>query len=139
MIGDGSIHLQARSVMALAVLLMACVVVGVGSNAGIPRPTGQSAAGDPVKALVDRLDLERYKAVVKGLAQFGDRREGTDRNRAALDWIEAQLIRDGCTNVERVTYADRPSRPRRRRAMFGRLGEAVPEALSFPRPPTPIR
>jgi hypothetical protein len=44
-----------------------------------------------VSALVGRLDLEKYKATVKGLTQFGDRRQGTDRNRAAVDWIEAQL------------------------------------------------
>jgi len=35
---------------------------------------------------------------------FGDRREGTDRNRAALDWIDAQLRSYGCSNVERLTY-----------------------------------
>ena len=47
------------------------------------------APPDPVKTLVERLDLERYKATIKGLTQFGDRRQGTDRNRAAIDWIEA--------------------------------------------------
>ena len=35
-------------------------------------------------------------------ADFGDRRQGTARNRAALDWIEAQLKRHGCTNTERL-------------------------------------
>jgi hypothetical protein len=59
--------------------------------------------GDPVKALVGRLDLERYKATIKGLTQFGDRQHGTDRNRAAVDWIEAQLRDYGC-NTERVRY-----------------------------------
>src|ERR671936_127252 len=53
-------------------------------------------AQDPVKVLVDRLDLEKYKATIKGLTQFGDRREGTERNRAAVDWIEAQLKSYGC-------------------------------------------
>src|SRR5215813_9525608 len=57
-----------------------------------------------VKALVGRLDLERYKATIKGLTQFGDRQQGTDRNRAALDWIEAQLKSSGCTNTERIRY-----------------------------------
>ena len=46
---------------------------------------------DVVRTLVGRLDLEKYKAIIKGLTQFGDRRQGTDRNRAATDWIEAQL------------------------------------------------
>jgi hypothetical protein len=63
-----------------------------------------TAATDPIKKMVDRLDLEKYKATIKGLTQFGDRRQGTDRNRAAVDWIEAQLKSYGCTNTERVTY-----------------------------------
>jgi hypothetical protein len=58
---------------------------------------------DPVALMVARLDLERYKATIKGLTQFGDRRAGTDRNRAAIDWIEAQLKSYGCTNTERIT------------------------------------
>jgi hypothetical protein len=66
--------------------------------------TAPPAAADPIKTMVDRLDLERYKATIKGLTQFGDRRQGTDRNRAALDWIEAQLKSYGCTNTERITY-----------------------------------
>ena len=64
------------------------------------RPS--SAAVDPVAVLVGRLNLESYKATIKGLTQFGDRREGTDRNRAAIDWIEAQLKKYGCTNTERM-------------------------------------
>ena len=54
--------------------------------------------------MVGRLDLARYKATIKGLTQFGDRRQGTDRNRAAIDWIEAQLKSYGCTNTERIHY-----------------------------------
>ena len=46
---------------------------------------------DTIPMLVGRLDLERYKATIKGLTEFGDRLHGTDRNRAANDWIEAQL------------------------------------------------
>ena len=59
---------------------------------------------DPIQVLVSRLDLVRYKETVHSLTAFGDRREGTDRNRAALDWIEAQLRSYGCSNVERLTY-----------------------------------
>src|SRR5262245_3038944 len=56
------------------------------------RPRTQPPKPDPqVKALVGRLALERYKATIKGLTQFGDRRQGTERNRKALDWIEAEL------------------------------------------------
>jgi hypothetical protein len=63
---------------------------------------------DPVAIMVGRLDLERYKATIKGLTQFGDRRQGTDRNRAALDWIEAQLKSYGCANAERIRYDYQP-------------------------------
>ncbi len=82
----------------------------------IERQTQLGAQGqappDPVRVLVERLDLERYKATIKGLTQFGDRRQGTDRNRAAVDWIEAQLESYGCTNTERIKYEYHPSPPR---------------------------
>jgi hypothetical protein len=55
-------------------------------------------------SLVSRLELEKYKATIKGLTQFGDRRQGTKRNRDAVDWIEAQLKSFGCTNTERIIY-----------------------------------
>ena len=66
--------------------------------------------------LVGRLDLERYKSVIKGLTQFGDRRQGTQRNRRAVDWIEQQLQAVGCTNTERIhfVYDPEPRAPRRR-------------------------
>jgi hypothetical protein len=70
-----------------------------------------------VSTLVGRLDLERYKATIKGLTQFGDRRQGTARNEAAVDWIEAQLKSYGCTPTERITYDWRPPAPRQRTAM----------------------
>jgi hypothetical protein len=73
-------------------------------------PAQAQAGGDPVATLVRRLDLERYKATIKDLGQFGDRQQGTDRNRAAVDWIEVQLKSYGCTNTERVKYVfDYPS------------------------------
>src|SRR5881296_3968645 len=68
-------------------------------------------AQDPVKLLVDRLELEKYKATIKGLTQFGDRRQGTERNRKAIDWIEAQLKSYGCTNTERIIYQYTPPPP----------------------------
>ena len=63
---------------------------------------------DPIARLVARLDLEQYKATIKGLTQFGDRRQGTDRNRAAVNWIEAQLKSYGCSNVARLKYEYQP-------------------------------
>ena len=67
---------------------------------------------DPVQVLVSRLVLERYKGTIKGLTAFGDRRQGTDRNRAAIDWIEAQLKSYGCSNTERMQYTYEPPAPR---------------------------
>jgi len=83
--------------------------------------TVQDTAYDPVQTLVDRLDLEKYKATIRGLAQFGDRRQGTKRNRDAVDWIEAQLKSYGCQNVERITYEYNPA-PRGNTAGAGRGG-----------------
>ena len=69
-----------------------------------------TAPDDPAKVLVARLDLERYKATIKALTQFGDRRQGTDRNRAAVDWIDAQLKSYGCA-TERLHYVFTPPPP----------------------------
>ena len=66
---------------------------------------------DPIKTLVGRLDFTRYKANIRGLTKFGDRRQGTERNRAAIDWIEAQLKSYGCTNTERIHYEYQPPAP----------------------------
>jgi peptidase M28-like protein len=77
-----------------------------------PAAAAADSAPDPIKQMVSRLDLQQYKATVKGLTQFGDRRQGTDRNRAAVDWIEAQLKSYGCTPTERITYDFQPPPPR---------------------------
>jgi Peptidase family M28 len=69
-------------------------------------------ADDPITQLVDRLDLERYKATIRGLTRFGDRRQGTDRNRAAIDWIELQLRTYGCADVARLSYTYSPEQKR---------------------------
>ena len=101
--------------------LMIVVLAGFGATAGSDALDAQSSTGgqpaavtatakadDPVQALVGRLDLERYKATVKGLTQFGDRRQGTERNRKAVDWIEAQLKSYGCA-TERLKYVYNPT------------------------------
>jgi peptidase M28-like protein len=84
-------------------------LLAVGAVAGFAGVQPAAQAPDPIQTLVDRLDLERYKATIKGLTQFGDRREGTDRNRAAIDWIEAQLKSYGCTTTERLKYMHQPA------------------------------
>jgi putative hemolysin len=77
-------------------------LAGVWLVAFAQTPAGEPA--DPVAKLVNQLDLEKYKATIKGLTQFGDRRQGTERNRKALDWIEAQLKSYGCANTERLQF-----------------------------------
>ena len=86
-----------------------------------------AVAADPARVLVGRLELERYKATIKGLTQFGDRRQGTDRNRAAIDWIEAQLRSYGCANTARISYEYSPAAPR---APSGPPPAAAPDAAS---------
>jgi Peptidase family M28 len=97
-----------RSVVVVCGVLIALIL----------RPPGRiflqaqgARTGDPVKVLVGRLDLDRYKATIKGLTQFGDRQQGTSRNRAAVDWIETQLRSRGCTNTERIKYGYEPPTP----------------------------
>ena len=80
--------------------------------AAAAKATADSIAAVPIQEMVARLDLEKYRATVKGLTQFGDRRQGTDRNRAAIDWIESKLKSYGCTNTERITYDFQPPPPR---------------------------
>src|SRR5215203_277340 len=89
-----------RQLSALFALLCACHLAWAQS------PTREPV--DPVATLVGQLDLAKYKATIKGLTQFGDRRQGTERNRKALDWIEVQLKSYGCTNTERITYTYTP-------------------------------
>jgi hypothetical protein len=109
-------HMRTGQVIALA------GAAALGCGAPIVEPpiaSAQGQSGDPVKALVSRLDLERYKATIKGLAQFGDRRQGTDRNRAAVEWIARELSSYGCA-VERLHYVyDRPAEPPSAARTFG--------------------
>lgn len=84
--------------------LLACSVALAFSTSAWAQAPQTTAAPDPVATLVGQLDLERYKATIKGLTRFGDRRQGTERNRQALDWIEAQLKSYGCSNTERLQY-----------------------------------
>jgi hypothetical protein len=86
-----------RSMLALSI----CAAL---LQAQSPSPAQPAAPDDPIKTLVGRLDLEKYKATIKGLTQFGDRRQGTQRNRDAVNWIQKQLESYGYTNAERIKY-----------------------------------
>jgi hypothetical protein len=99
-----------RSSVAIAALV--ALVAGVTASSAVTGGESDSKA-DPVKVLVGRLDLEKYKATIKGLTRFGDRRQGTDRNRAAVDWIEAQLKSYGCANISRIKYTYSSTETRR--------------------------
>jgi len=93
-----------RSKLWLLVTGTCLTVADVGAQAVPP------ASDDPVVALVGRLELERYKETIRGLTQFGDRRQGTERNRLAVDWIERQLQSYGCP-TERLHYEFDPPPP----------------------------
>ena len=97
-----------RSTSVLAAGCGLAVLLSGTAQAQVAAVAPDTAAFDPVKVLVERLDLEKYKNTIKGLAQFGDRRQGTKRNRDAVAWIEAQLKSYGCQNVERITYQYNP-------------------------------
>jgi Peptidase family M28 len=94
-------------------LLIGSLALGTSGLAGADT----AVPADPVRALVGRLDLERYQAAILALTRFGDRREGTARNRAAIDWLESQLRRYGCSDITRLDYTfdptarERPSGP----------------------------
>jgi len=86
------------------------VVLGEAPIAPLPRiPNGvlggvpMTAADSAARTVVRRLDFAHYKSLVAGLAQFGDREQGTERNALAVDWIEAQL-RSWGYETERVRY-----------------------------------
>jgi Peptidase family M28 len=87
-------------------VLLAAVAVSGQSGPTTPPPKPMP----DVTALLSRLSLEQYKATVKGLTAFGDRRQGTERNRKAVDWIEAQLKSYGCP-TERIQYVYDPPPP----------------------------
>jgi hypothetical protein len=105
--------------------IIAIAVFALFTCVAAPASAQTALTVDPVKVLVDRLDLEKYKATVKGLTQFGDRRQGTDRNRAAIDWIEAQLKSYGCP-TERIKYDYQPAPPAGARGAGGGRGASGP-------------
>jgi hypothetical protein len=103
-------------VLASLAIVAACSSTTTSTVATAPKPAASAIDTVTIRTLVGQLDLEHYKATIKGLTQFGDRRQGTARNRAAIDWIEAQLKSYGCTNTERITYDWRPDTTRTRTA-----------------------
>ena len=103
-----SISLRSAVAAALVCISLPAALHGQGAA---PTSQASDSADAMIRTMVARLDFDRYKATIKGLTAFGDRRQGTDRNRAAVDWIEAQLKSYGCTNTERITYDYQPPAP----------------------------
>lgn len=88
-----------------------------------------TAADSAVQAIVERLDFDSYKSLIRGLADFGDREQGTERNARAVDWIEAQL-RSWGYETERLHYEYRPrvdAEPEPREQVYAtKVGSTVP-------------
>jgi hypothetical protein len=111
---------------ALAALTACATPATTATPAAPPQPVAAAIDSVSIRALVGQLELETYKATIKGLTQFGDRRQGTARNRAAVDWIEAQLKSYGCTNTERITYDYQGDTVRRAAPARGRIPTSAP-------------
>jgi len=126
-----------RKTHLLVIAVSTVIMTGAFPHRAVAAPTAvtvgvwQDAQDDPTQTLVDRLTLDDYKTTLKGLTQFGDRRQGTKRNRDAVDWIEAQLQAVGCTNTERITYEFDPAPPPARGGR-GRGGATEPPDLMTP-------
>jgi hypothetical protein len=103
------------AVLAPSLLVLAAALALPATAQTAPAPA--AAPADPIAQLVSQLDLGRYKETIRGLARFGDRKQGTERNRKAIDWIEAQLKSYGCA-TERLRY-DYVAAPRQRVAPTG--------------------
>ena len=104
--------LIAAAAVALTVWAAAPVLAQAGGRQGGPPQRNlrgvlggvdMTAADSMVQSVVARLDFESYKSLVKGLTEFGDREQGTERNARAVDWIEHQL-RSWGYQTERVLY-----------------------------------
>jgi hypothetical protein len=119
------VKLIVSAVCGLTLLAVTLVAQQTG-QAPATQPGQAQAAAEPapddVRTLVTRFELEKFKATLKGLTQFGDRREGTQRNRDAVDWIEAQLKSFGCP-TGRLEYV-----PQQRGGGGGGRGQAAAAA-----------
>ncbi|MDZ7630210.1 MAG: M20/M25/M40 family metallo-hydrolase [Gemmatimonadaceae bacterium] len=111
---DSFVRVLLRRTAALSLLC-----VGLPLTGSAQATAASDSTDGMIRTMVGRLDFDRYKATIKGLTAFGDRRQGTTRNRQAVDWIEAQLKSYGCTNTERITYEYQPPAPVARPAGAG--------------------
>jgi hypothetical protein len=89
---------------------------------GVPFTPADSA----VQQLVDRLDFDSFVDILRGLTEFGDREQGTERNVRANEWIEAQL-RSWGYETERMDY-EYQGEPRWQ-VLATKWGSTVPEEM----------
>ena len=85
-----------------------------------------TAADSMVQTIVARLDFDSFKGLIKGLTQFGDREQGTERNAGAVNWIDDQLKSWGYA-TERVKY-DYLGSPREE-VFATKVGSTVPQEM----------
>ncbi len=111
---DGTLRreIERRLAVVATTLLLGAASAATAQQSGARPPAAPDPQDAMTRKLLARLDLEKYKATIKGLTQFGDRRQGTERNRKAVDWIEAQLQSYGCA-TERLRYVYDPPTPAR--------------------------
>lgn len=107
---------HARSCLSLT-LVASAALLAVPANAQRPvtdfdpRPIPRgvlggvefTAADSMVARIVERADLDSFMSLVRSLADFGDREQGSEGNARANDWIEAQL-REWGYDTERLHY-----------------------------------
>ena len=120
--------------LALIAILVAFVPVARAQRGDQPPAPPPAAAqiDEGIKTMVGRLELDKYRDTVKGLTQFGDRRQGTDRNRAAVDWIEARLKSYGCA-TDRIHYEYKTPPPNPNAAGRGRGTSGLAQGGGRPR------
>lgn len=98
-----------RAVLGL-IIASTIIVSAIGGHAMAAQPETPARSAtrpDAISVLVGRLNFDRYKADIRQLTQFGDRRQGTKRNRDAINWIESQLKIYGCRTA-RFSYVYDP-------------------------------
>jgi acetylornithine deacetylase/succinyl-diaminopimelate desuccinylase-like protein len=89
--------------------LILMAAMGGHAMAAQPAPVAPAVKPDAISVLVGQLSIDRYKADIKALTRYGDRRQGTKRNRDAINWIESQLKSYGCPTA-RLSYVYDPAR-----------------------------
>ena len=112
--------LQIKNILVLETIKQGRTVYSAAQADNSVNSVNSVNSEDSIAELVSRLKLDRYKSTLKGLTQFGDRRQGTTRNRNAVDWIEQQLADYGCEDIQRITYTYDPSprSPRTRKPLI---------------------